>query len=147
MAMTIWVDNCQVQCCGEPFRLGSQVAWTLRAADPDWLAARSGADAQQTGDAGEEHHGAVPGDTIPTRGRVRHTAAVHCRFVPEPGSDSLTACPVAGTGVLTDIRSADGWTEDRGDEHFIGYLVHICPSWRCQSAWPGAPGQAPSMAS
>ena len=35
--MTIWVDGWQMQCCGEPFRLGSQVAWTLRAADPDGL--------------------------------------------------------------------------------------------------------------
>ena len=64
MAMTIWIDSWQMQCCGEPFRLGSRVAWTLRAADPDWLAATLGADAQQAVDAAEEHHGAVPADTV-----------------------------------------------------------------------------------
>ena len=37
----------------------------------------------------------------------------------------LPSDPVAGTGVLTDVGSADGWTEDRGDEHFIGYLVQL----------------------
>jgi hypothetical protein len=102
MAMTIWIDSWQMQCCGEPFRLGSQVAWTLRAADPEF-------------------------PTMPSRpgGTVRHIAAVHCRLAPEPGSDSPAVGPVAGTGVLTDVGSADGWTEDRGDEHFIGYLVQL----------------------
>jgi hypothetical protein len=125
MAMTIWIDSWQMQCCGEPFRLGSRVAWTLRAADPDWLAATLGADAQQAVDAAEEHHGAVPADTVPTRGTVRRIAAVHCRLAPESGSDAPAVGPVAGTGVLTGVGSADGWTEDRGDEHFIGYLVQL----------------------
>jgi hypothetical protein len=125
MGMTIWVDSWQMQCCGEPFRLGSQVAWTLRAADPDWLEAILGADTQQAVDAAEEHHGGVPDDTVPTRGTVTHIAAVHCRFAPTPGSDSQTACLVPGTGVLTNVRSADGWTDDRGDEHFVGYLVQL----------------------
>ena len=29
MDMTVWVDSWQMQCCGEPFCRGSQVAWTL----------------------------------------------------------------------------------------------------------------------
>jgi hypothetical protein len=84
-----------------------------------------GADARQAVDAAEDHHGEVPDDTVTTMGRARHIAAVHCRFAPEPGSDSPTAYPVAGTGVLTAVGSADGWTEDRGDEHFIGCLVQL----------------------
>ena len=78
MGMTVWIDGWQMQCCGKPFRLGSQVAWTLRAADPDWLEAVLGA--QQPVDAAEEHHGGVPEDTTPTRGTVTHIAAVHCRY-------------------------------------------------------------------
>jgi uncharacterized protein DUF6578 len=35
--MTVWVDSWQMQCCGDPFRRGSKVAWTLRDADPDWF--------------------------------------------------------------------------------------------------------------
>ncbi len=46
MGMTVWVDSWQMRCCGEPFRVGSQVAWTLSGADPDWLGAMLGADAQ-----------------------------------------------------------------------------------------------------
>ena len=125
MGMTIWVDGWQMQCCGEPFRLGSQVTWTLRAADPDWLEAVLGA--QQIVDAAEEHHGGVPEDSMPIRGTVTHIAAVHCRYAPRSGSESRTIYPVAGSGVLTDIDSADGWTADRGDERFVGYLVQLKP--------------------
>lgn len=125
MGMTVWIDGWQMQCCGKPFRLGSQVAWTLRAADPDWYEAILGA--QQTVDAAEEHHGGVPEDTAPTRGTVTYIAAVHCRYAPRPGSESRTVYPVAGSGVLTNIDSADGWTADRGDERFVGYLVQLKP--------------------
>jgi len=123
--MTVWIDGWPMQCCGKPFRLGSRVAWTLGAADPDWLEAMLGA--QQTVDAAEEHHGGIPEDTVPTRGTVTHIAAVHCRYAPTPGSESRTLYPVAGSGVLTNIDSADGWTADRGDEQFVGYLVQLNP--------------------
>lgn len=33
----MWADDWQMQCCGEPFRVGSEVAWTLGEADRDWL--------------------------------------------------------------------------------------------------------------
>jgi hypothetical protein len=107
MGMTVWIDGWQMQCCGEPFRLGSQVAWTLGAADPDWLEAMLGA--LQTVDAVEEHHGGVPEDTVPTRGTVTHIAAVHCRYAPRSGSESRTLYPVAGSGFSqTSIRRTGG---------------------------------------
>jgi hypothetical protein len=125
MGMMVWVDSWQMQCCGEPFHLGSQVDWTLGDADPDWLEAVLGADAQRTVDAAEEHHGGVPEDTAPTRGTVTAIAAVHCRYAARPRSDPHTSYPVPGSGVLTDVESADGWTPDRGDEQFVGYLVQL----------------------
>ena len=106
--MTVWIDGWPMQCCGKPFRLGSRVAWTLGAADPDWLEAMLGA--QQTVDAAEEHHAGVPEDTAPTRGTVTHIAAVHCRYAPGSGSESRTIYySVAGSGVLrTSIRRTGG---------------------------------------
>ncbi|HEV2377795.1 MAG TPA: DUF6578 domain-containing protein, partial [Streptosporangiaceae bacterium] len=84
-----------------------------------------GADAQCTVDAAEEHHGGVPEDTAPTRGRVTCIAAVHCRYAPGPGSDSPISYPVPDSGVLTEVESADGWTADRGDEQSAGYLLQL----------------------
>jgi len=92
MGMTGWVESWQMQCCGEAFQVGSQVAWTLGNTDPDWLKTMLGTDAQPVVDAAE---------------------------------DSRVFYLVPGSGVLTDVGSADGWTVNRGDERFVGYLIQL----------------------
>lgn len=93
-------------------------------ADPDWLRAVLGAAAWPGVDGAEEHHGGIPQDTEPTTGAVTRIWAVHCRYAPRPG-DPRAPCPVPGSGVLTDVESADGWTADRGEERFVGYVVRL----------------------
>jgi hypothetical protein len=122
--MTLWVDAWQVQCCGEPFRLGSPVAWTVREADRDWLQAVLGAEAAPGVDGAEEHHCGTPEGTEPTTGVVTRISAVHCRYAPRPG-DPRALYPVPGSGVLTDVDSADGRIVDRGEERFVGYVVRL----------------------
>src|SRR6185437_15279732 len=90
VSMTVWVEFWQMQCCGEPFRLGDQVAWTVRATDTDWLEVMLGTHRQPGVDAVEDHHGGVPEGTAPTRGTVTRITAVHCRYAPRHGSDSHT---------------------------------------------------------
>ena len=54
-----------MQCCREPFHLGSEVGWTLGPLT------RSGLQVLGSGrpvDAAEEHHGGVPEDAEPTLG-------------------------------------------------------------------------------
>jgi hypothetical protein len=123
--MTLWVDAWQMQCCGEPFRLGSQVAWTVGEADPDWLAAVLGAETAPGVGGAEEHHGGIPEDTEPTTGVVTRISAVHCRYALGPGGDPRVLCPVPGSGVLADVDLADGWIADRGEECFVGYVVWL----------------------
>lgn len=125
VTITLWVDAWQMQCCGEPFRLGSQVAWTLRGPDPDWLEAVLGAEASRAVNAAEEHHGGIPEDTEPVRGIVTRIWAVHCRYAPGPDDGPRTLYPALGSGVLTDVESADGWIADRGEERFVGYVVRL----------------------
>jgi len=123
--MTIWVDAWQLQCCGEPFRVGSRVAWTLRDAGPDWLETVLGAEAARAVDAAEEHHGGVSEETEPVTGTVTRISAVHCRYDPRPGDDPRALPVVRGSAALTDLKSADGWTADRGEERFAGYIVQF----------------------
>jgi hypothetical protein len=104
--MLVWVDAWQMQCCGEPFRVGARVTWTLRAPDNDRLAMILGPDVKV--DAAEEHHGGVPEDAPRTTGTVRGIQAVHY-----------------GPAERTEVRSADGWTKDRGELKFAGYLVRL----------------------
>ena len=125
MGLVVWVDDWQMQCCGEPFRIGSEVAWKVSEADGDWLNQMLGADAQETVDAVEDHHGLLPDDTPLTRGTVARIRAVHCRYARGPGADSRARYPVPGSGAVSDIESADGWTPDQGDARFVGYLVEL----------------------
>lgn len=36
VARTIWMDDWEMQCCGEPFEVGSRVTWTLVSANREF---------------------------------------------------------------------------------------------------------------
>jgi hypothetical protein len=124
VGLKVWVDGWQMQCCGEPFAVGSQISWTLGDVDREWLGGVLGARAAEI-DAAEEHHGDVPEGAPETVAIVSGISAVHCRYAPAPGSDSNALYPVPASAVLTELTSADGWTPDRADLHFAGYLVDL----------------------
>jgi hypothetical protein len=101
VALVVWVDGWQMQCCGTPFAVGSRVAWTLGEADRDWLETVLSTDVQQTVDMAEDHHGALPADARQTRATVIRIRAVRCRYASRPGHDPRTLYPVSGSGVLS----------------------------------------------
>jgi hypothetical protein len=75
----VWVDNWQMQWCGEHFAVGDEVCWKLRGQDSEWLATILGADLAHGVDEAEERHDAVgEADTLgkprPDRTPVRHTS-------------------------------------------------------------------------
>lgn len=134
--MLVWVDEWQMACCGEPFEVGSRVEWTLYTQENrDWLAAVVGDELAHEVTHGEEHHGGVPDDLIPTVGRVTRIRAVRSRFGPDPNSVSAAnpiLVPVSGTTRLMDVSDADGrspWPTSgspaNDDMHFSGYLVDL----------------------
>lgn len=122
--LTVWVDGWQMQCCGEPFAVGSRVSWTLGDVDTEWLGAVLGARAAGV-TAAEEHHGGLSEEVPETVATVSGISAVHCRYAPAPGGDSKVLCPVRDSAVVTGLTRADGWTPDRGDLRFAGYLVDL----------------------
>lgn len=114
-----------MQCCGEPFAVGDEVSWTLCDADGEWLNMIFGEKPAIVVDKQEEHHGGIAEGTPATIGRVVAITAVHCRYAPLPGDDVLALHPVVGSGTATSVQSADGWTRDRGDLTFVGYVVGL----------------------
>src|ERR1700722_20471881 len=96
-----------MQCCGEPFAVGSQVLWRLGDADGDWLGAVLGARAAGV-DAAEEHHGGLPEEVPETAATVSGISAVHCRYAPAAGGDSKGLYPVRGSAVVTELTRGDG---------------------------------------
>ncbi|MDX6764822.1 DUF6578 domain-containing protein [Streptomyces sp. F8] len=65
MRLTVWVDDWQMQCCGEGFAPGDVVSWQLLEADPEDYADVVGEDLAAGIDFHEEHHGGGEGAPPP----------------------------------------------------------------------------------
>ncbi|MFI5629324.1 DUF6578 domain-containing protein [Streptomyces sp. NPDC051664] len=121
MTLTIWVDDWQIQCCGESFTPGDVVSWKLLDVDPEDYADVVGGERAAEIDFREEHHGQE--EHAPTRLQVLTIAEVHCRYEVPPGGTGNVQHPVTGTTVFVPVREADGWAEARPDVSFAGYFV------------------------
>jgi hypothetical protein len=122
MTLTIWVDDWQIQCCGQSFAPGDVVSWTLLEVDPKDYAAVVGSERADEIDFREEHHGQGEGHA-PISLEVVSIAEVHCRYGVPPGATDKVNHPVPGTTVLVPVKEADGWAKARPDVSFAGYLV------------------------
>ncbi|CAL9423861.1 hypothetical protein SUDANB120_01904 [Streptomyces sp. enrichment culture] len=122
MTVTIWVDDWQMQCCGESFGRGDVVSWTLLEADPEDYADTVGRERADGIDFREEHHG-QEGGHAPTSVEVVSITEVHCRYGVPPGAADKVQCAVPDTTVLVPVEQADGWAKARPDVRFAGYLV------------------------
>ncbi|MGW7588701.1 DUF6578 domain-containing protein [Streptomyces rubiginosohelvolus] len=119
--LTIWVDEWQMQCCGENFASGGLVSWPLMGADPEDYVDIIGEERAAELDFCEEHHGQE--QQGPTSLEVLSIAEVHCRYAMPPGSVDKMHGPVPGTTVLIPVDRATGWTQAQPDVRFAGYLV------------------------
>lgn len=106
MERTVWVQDWQMQCCGEPFALGKRVSWPL------------------SGEVDREYLGVVLGEqataqsptmrTTTTRatrlieGAVRSIDAVWCRFARRGWADFFSFYLVPGTTLIESRTSATG---------------------------------------
>ncbi|MFD9724436.1 DUF6578 domain-containing protein [Streptomyces sp. NPDC059072] len=122
MTFTVWVDDWQMQCCGEAFAPGDVVSWTLLEVDPEDYVALVGGERAAAIDFREEHHGQGEG-RVPTSVGVVSIVEVHCRFGVLPGATDKVNRPVPGTTVMVPVEKADGWAKARPDVRFAGYLV------------------------
>jgi hypothetical protein len=121
----VWVDGWQMQCCGEPFAVGDEVSWKLRDADSEWLEVILGTDLAHGVEKAEEHHEGVGEEVTVTVGIDGSIHAVHCRYAALLGEAENHLFPVAGSGTVTMIRSANGWTTDHDGLKFAGYVVQL----------------------
>ena len=122
MRATVWMRDGQLQCCGDPFRVGVEVRWTASPPDEKRLAELLGPELAKTVTDVEEHHG---GEHLrPVTGIVRSIRAVCVDYAPRADAAPNMFFPVPGTTAVTEVRSADGWF-DGGGSKFAGYLVEL----------------------
>ncbi|WP_436493576.1 DUF6578 domain-containing protein [Actinokineospora sp. HUAS TT18] len=125
MAIQVFYEAWQMECCGDPFQVGDTVAWTLTPADlPFDLGELVGAEVAEPEFSEEHHDGAEPGTPV-TRGVVTFIQALTSRVEVDPRTRSAHRIP--GTGRLTPVRWADGTEVGDAAESFDGYLVEIDP--------------------
>ena len=116
-----------MQCCGDPFQVGQQVAWTLTdQPDVDWLVAAAGEDVARRVTHAEDHHGSLPDDVSATHGKVLAISSAFCRYalVPEGGGGKALSL-VPGSALLRKAQRATGWEPESPDLRFNGYLVDL----------------------
>ncbi|MEV7371941.1 DUF6578 domain-containing protein [Streptomyces sp. NPDC090301] len=92
MTLRIWVDDWQMQCCGEGFAPGDVVSWALLEVDPEDYADILGSEPAAEVDFREEHHGQEEG-RAPTSMEVVSVVEVHCRYEVPPGATDKVNYP------------------------------------------------------
>jgi hypothetical protein len=122
--MRVWIQYWQIQCCGDPFRIGQPVRWKAErggAAD-GFTCAVVGDEIASTVTHFQEHHAFSDNDVIEIAGTVTAITAVYCAYA--KAADGVHY-PVPGTAVLRERWEADGWEPDEQDRRFVCYLVDL----------------------
>jgi len=124
--ITVWVAAWQMQCCGSPFSDGDLIEWTLSTqTDVEWLESVVGDEAARSVAFSWERHGPRPEGSTTTKAVVGGIQAVRCKLAPMAGGDPMMLSPVAGSGQLEVVHSADGWHRDADGLSFQGYIVTL----------------------
>lgn len=128
MTELVWVSDWQIQCCGEEFAVGDQVAWPLlpvNRADTSFAPLLGGELAAGLTHSYEGHEEPEVPDV---RGRVRGIRTVSCRYAPlPPPADQRELHVVPGTAVMEQVQAIDAWydTGPDADLRFTGWLVDV----------------------
>ena len=110
-----------MECCGEPFEVGSRVEWLTGRRDSDWFESILGSrDAARITDAVDQHGSS--GESRMT-GVVRAIDAVACRY--EQLDGALVMTPVRGSGILRRVSAIDGWKREDDGETFVGWALDV----------------------
>jgi len=131
MARKVWVTDWEMQCCGEPFEVGSRVTWTTfeaSTAAKQEFAELFGPEGAQVTDI-EAHHGPLHDDQ-PTRAQTTGTVtAIKAVYWPRGLRHGESGYPVTGRATLEPRISADGWEpEEEAGPSFHGYIVDLASS-------------------
>jgi hypothetical protein len=115
----VWIDDWEMQCCGEPFSVGDSVDWPASPlSDRSWYA-ELGLEKAPTW-----IYSAHSDDEGELRGTVEEIEAVFCRF----RVVNRMATRIAGTGILEqrvhaiNFEPSDDWG---GPKSWCGYLVRL----------------------
>jgi hypothetical protein len=128
----VWVDAWQQQCCGETFRVGSEIHWhghrTMER--KSWITTLLGPEWADAVEYEENHHG-PPDELNPLvelHGMVRSIRVVTCDGKAKPNSTDFSGVPIPGSGRLQMVEVADPWKPEppaQARGMFSGWIVEL----------------------
>ena len=119
----VWYSGWEMQCCGDPFEVGSHIEWQTGSRDSEWFESfLEPGEAARITDA-VDHHGGQQRTVVGLSGVVRTIDAVTCQYERLDGATVMT--PVRRSGVLRSVPEADGWEREDDDAMFVGYAVDV----------------------
>lgn len=124
MLRRVWIDDWQMQCCGDPFRVGQLVQFsTTSEVDREFLGVVLGRDGAAALTDYEDHHALDVGPVTRLIGTVERIEAISCRFELR----DRAMFPVADTSHVVVQAEATGWEAEGEDEglRFLGYIVTV----------------------
>lgn len=124
----IWVADWEMQCCGEPFAVGSRVTWRLSPCERDLLREFRGTEGDQPAWYYDHHSEERSPRPAAQEGTVRSIRALWCAY----RQRGRVLTPIRGSAELRPIERATGWEDDHDDSgtghdglRFVGYLVEL----------------------
>lgn len=124
MLRQVWIDSWQMQCCGDPFRVGQRVEFsTTPVLDREFLDVFLGEQRTAALTDYEDHHDLEDGPMSLLTGTVTSIEAISCRYEPQ----GRAMHPVADTANVVRCDEATGWETERDDVHVVGYVVTLQP--------------------
>lgn len=125
MRAVVWYASWQMECCGDPFAVGDEVAWTVEdEVNDEWFVRALDAGTAASITHVEEHHS---DDERLERiaGRVLSIRCAWSAFGPAKAADRVHV-PLAGSARLVESREAGRARPDTfADLQFNGWLVEL----------------------
>lgn len=121
----VWYASWQMECCGDPFAVGDEVAWTVEEdVNDEWFSAALGPDIAASITHAEEHHSDE--EHVKTiGGRVLSIAGAWCAFGPAKPGDRVHV-PLAGSARFVEVREAEAADRETfPDLNFNGWVVAL----------------------
>jgi hypothetical protein len=118
---TVLIEDWQMQCCGEPFSIGSYVNWLVLKYYKPFIYHKD-VDAVNYC---YEHHSSDWKKLFKINGSVITITACYCFFIPDITDPTRHRKIKTPGGATQPVTQADGWDEDIGEQEFGSYVVCI----------------------